>query len=282
MGRNVFGVSHASWVKSLWNIDGSLRMVMNTRTHRDYISLIGETCATGRNRREKKWNEYYFMTYTYVVDALLRDVECIDKSVLDVGTSHGNWFGYLKSKGFKRIYGVELDSQRAEQARSCGYDAVYNCDAAAVPHQSESIDVAVSNDVFVHILQQEDRIAVLKEIERLLVPGGVFILNHSMAKAFKKKDFQIDDYCSFISLDLFISQIKNNTSFRILDFKPTYFHWRFSPPPLVVRVFRRFITFPFITRCLFYSDFYSCRKLSLGDSDYVYVKLQKTPQTPQR
>ena len=88
--------------------------------------------------------------------------------MLDIGTSHGNWLPLLRQFGFSTVLGVEVDAGRAEEARQAGYDDVYNCDARSVPRPAESIDVAVSNDVFVHILRGEDKAAVVPETERLL------------------------------------------------------------------------------------------------------------------
>src|SRR5512137_1190988 len=112
------------------------------KSHNDYIEIIGSTAATGKFRTEICWNRYYSMSYIRAVNNMLSGVETQGKTVLDVGTSHGNWFNFLKSKGFNEIYGVEIDKGRAQQAQACGYTKVYNCDAAAIPHPSESVDVA--------------------------------------------------------------------------------------------------------------------------------------------
>src|SRR4051794_16913782 len=98
------------------------------RSHRDYLAVIGETCATAKSRTEQKWNDYYWKSFVFAVKRMLSDSK--RGAVLDVGTSHGNWFPFLKDLGFQSIYGVELDRQRAEEARKCGYKEVFNCDAA--------------------------------------------------------------------------------------------------------------------------------------------------------
>jgi ubiquinone/menaquinone biosynthesis C-methylase UbiE len=100
-------------------------------------------------------------------------------------------------KEFHPILGVELDPQRAQQAKESGYDQVYNCDAVKIPLPDNSMDLSVSNDMFVHILELEHKIAVLKEMERVLKPGGIFILNHPMSRAFGFKDYHVQEYFSF-------------------------------------------------------------------------------------
>lgn len=242
------------------------------KTHRDYLSVIGGTHATPGDYKNRRWNQYYHLTYTHIVDRMIGDRV---GTVLDVGTSHGHWLPFLKQKGFTVLLGVELDPERAKLAKQSGYHEVYACDAAQIPHPSETIDVAISNDVFVHILRIKDKISVLREVERLLKPGGIFILNHPMSRAFNFKGYHVHEYCSFLSLQEFITLILNNTGLSITDIKPTYYHFRNSRPGFIARWARHFIAIPFVIRFLFYLDYLNARDLPLEDSDVVYVKLVK-------
>jgi SAM-dependent methyltransferase len=209
-----------------------------------------------------------------IVRSMLKDVP--RDEVLDVGTSHGNWYKFLRTAGFKEVIGVELDEKRAEEARQTGYDIVYNCDAAKVPRESCSLSAAVSNDVFVHILQLNDKIAVLKEIERLLRPGGVFVFNHSMSGSIMKEDYHVLNHCSFLSLNELIRMISENTSFKFKDIKPTYYHFRNRPKSLFINSIRpAIIYFPFLVSVFMHIDSFVARRLPIEESDYVYVKLQK-------
>jgi ubiquinone/menaquinone biosynthesis C-methylase UbiE len=243
------------------------------KTHKDYIEIIGETCATGRNYEEKLWNKYYFMSYTYTVNKMLGSV--IGGSVIDVGTSHGNWYPFLKQKGFNEIYGVELDSHRAHHAKQLGYTEIYNCDAAHIPHPSNSIDVAVSNDVFVHILKMEDKVSVVREVERILKPGGIFILNHSMSAAFNYEGYTVSKHCSFLSLQEFLLLLLNNTNYEVLDIKPTYFSFRNGRPSFINKMARALIKLPLSVHLLFFLDYFNSRSLPISESDYLYIKLRK-------
>ena len=244
------------------------------KTQYDYIDIIGETHFTTNNYVDKVWNQYYFKSYSYVVDKMLGDVS--GKSVIDVGTSHGSWFDFLKSKQFGSIYGVEIDPERAALAKECGYTAVYNCDAAEVPIENSSVDYAVSNDVFVHILKLDDKIAVLKKIEDILKPNGVFILNHTMSKAFNYTGYTVEKYCSFLDLDEFIRMVMNHTQFEIVDIKPTYYffrHRRLNPFNRVLR--SAIVRIPLGYYVLFLMDYLYSRKLGMQESDVVYLKLRK-------
>src|SRR5207248_24978 len=100
-------------------------------THRDFVSVIGGTAATGKGLYERRMNAYYLRSAKATVSALLAGEP--RGSVLDVGTSHGVWLPYLRAHGFGRVLGVELDAERAELARRAGYDTVFNCDASEIP-----------------------------------------------------------------------------------------------------------------------------------------------------
>lgn len=246
---------------------------MNAKTHRDYQSVIGETCATGTTYLERRANKYYFDTFKFCVKRMLGKWE--KGAVLDVGTSHGNWFGFLKEAGFSKVFGVEIDAGRAALAQACGYEKVYVCDAANIPHPSGEIDAAVSNDVFVHILRLEDKIAVLKEVERLLRPGGAFVLNHAMSSAYGHQGYTVDGYCSFLSLNDFIDLVKNNTSFQITDIKPTYFMTRGGKRSLLDKLIIVLLMIPFGGGLVRMLDFIRGTIYRLEDSDTVYIKLVK-------
>jgi len=241
-------------------------------SHHDYVEVIGETHKTGRSRTERCWNRYYAHVYERIVSGMLPSSR---GTVLDVGTSYGHWLPFLRRAGFKTILGVEIDSGRATRARERGYDDVFNCDAAAVPLADRSCDVAVSNDVFVHILRLEDKIAVLREVERVLRPGGVFIVNHTMSRPYGFRGYHVDSYCSFLDLDGLLRLVVDNTGFEILDIKPTYYNWRHQKAPLSIRILRRLISLPGIARVLAWLDQRIASRHAIDDADTVYLLLGK-------
>ena len=92
-------------------------MTESGKTHEDYIARIGGTAATARGFMGRRWNRYYFRTLKRTVRDMLADEVGTDATVLDIGTSHGNWLPFLRQLGFHTVVGVELDAERAEQAR---------------------------------------------------------------------------------------------------------------------------------------------------------------------
>lgn len=242
-------------------------------THRDYLAIIGETAATGKGRYERRMNAYYLASSQEIVRTLL-DRSPVG-SVLDVGTSHGHWLRFLRDFGFDRVLGVEIDPDRAELARRTGYDEVFNTDAAELPCLSSSIDQAVSNDVFVHILRLEDKAAVLKEVERVLRPGGVFVFNQPMSRAFGHGEYAVDRHCSYMTLDEVLRLVAGSTSFLVEDVKPGYFVNGAFAASRLERAIRRRMVMPGSVSLLLLLDRLRSRTHSLEQSDYIYLKLRK-------
>jgi ubiquinone/menaquinone biosynthesis C-methylase UbiE len=251
-------------------------MPHTARTHHDNVERIGGTAATADGFMARRWNRYYFRTERRTVRDMLAGEIRPGSSVLDIGTSHGNWLPFLRQVGFNTVLGVELDAGRAEQARQAGYDEVYNCDARSIPRPAESIDAAVSNDVFVHILQLEDKAAVLRETERLLRPGGVMVINHSSARAFGYTSAHVEDHCSFLTLDELIRLVRDNSSLIIEDVKPSYYSVMGRPRPRILRNLLMVLPFGGIATSLL--DHYVRRRQPIDLSDYVYLKLRKSEE----
>ncbi len=249
-------------------------MELISKTHYDYLDIIGTTHAISRTFREQRWNKYFFRTYQRMVHDMLRHES--RESIIDIGTSHGNWYNFFMSHGFKNIFGVELEAARAQQARAAGYTEVFNCDASAIPLANNSVDIAVSNDVFVHILQLRDKAGVLQEVQRILKPSGCFIVNHTMARAFRTPPYHIKGYCSYLSLDRFIRLVHDHTDFTIEDIKPTYFsELRHQSRHFSRKILRRLIVLPGSIPFLMAWDYYTARHKPLELSDVVYLKLRR-------
>lgn len=242
---------------------------ITNKSHRDYVDIIGETALTAKNYRERRWNQYYFSTNQKVVEKLL-GTETKDV-VLDVGCSHGSWFKTWKNLGFNEIHGVEISSERAEQARITGFNHVYNCEANSIPVEDDSYDIVCSSGTFIHILQLQDKLDVFLEIYRILKPGGVFIFNFTPPNSWGFEKDTINRHCSFYTLNTMIRDIITKSGFIIEDIKPTYY------PDY--SMFRKLIGYaiilPFTITLLKFHDFMFSRNIPIQKSSTIYLKLRK-------
>jgi len=99
--------------------------------------------------------------------------------ILDIGCADGTMMVYCGLLGAE-VYGVDLSSKHIEKANS--YLKKYKLkgravagDARRLDFEENYFDKAVSTDFFEH-LSLEDNILALKEIKRVLKPGGVIVI----------------------------------------------------------------------------------------------------------
>jgi ubiquinone/menaquinone biosynthesis C-methylase UbiE len=101
-------------------------------------------------------------------------------TLLDIGAGTGQFLGFVKSVQ-PQLKTIALDlSQpylaRAARALKTGVPTrLVEAPAEAMPFPDRSVDIAVSIFVF-HELPPKVRVAVAKEIARVLKPGGLFVL----------------------------------------------------------------------------------------------------------
>jgi ubiquinone/menaquinone biosynthesis C-methylase UbiE len=107
-------------------------------------------------------------------------------SVLDLGCG-GGVLSLLKRKDV-RLVGVDISEQCASSARRNSYDAALVSQLTALPFASESFDYVVSLDVLGHIAFEE-KDAVLREIKRVLRPGGVTMHGIECLDRERRKDY---------------------------------------------------------------------------------------------
>ena len=90
--------------------------------------------------------------------------------LLDVGCGGGASAVAFAQDGWS-VTGVDVSAAQLELARARGVDVV-QADAEALPFEDESFDAAVS--IFTHT-DVDDFAAVLREVARIVRPGGAFV-----------------------------------------------------------------------------------------------------------
>jgi len=87
--------------------------------------------------------------------------------LLDVGCGAGNMIHHLSRYG--QVKGVEMDPRPVAVARRRGYDVDQGDAARGLAYDDASFDAATALDVIEH---NADDVSILREIERVLKPGG--------------------------------------------------------------------------------------------------------------
>jgi len=103
------------------------------------------------------------------------------KIVLEIGFGHGRWTESLISVA-KQVFAVDIFLDNATYCRKKFLNMenvrfLVN-DGYTIPSQTPAIDFVWSYDSFVHF-KPEDIYSYLKEMKRLLVPGGIAIIHHA-------------------------------------------------------------------------------------------------------
>lgn len=93
-------------------------------------------------------------------------------SVLDVGCGDGLTSGKWISESGMKYVGVDISANAVEEAMRSGLNAVKIKDASTLPFALSSFDAAVCIEVLEHLFDPK---GTIKDIVRVLKPGGVFI-----------------------------------------------------------------------------------------------------------
>ncbi|MCL2158379.1 MAG: class I SAM-dependent methyltransferase [Oscillospiraceae bacterium] len=104
-----------------------------------------------------------------------------DKNVLDIGCGAGGKSLYYASLGARRVVGIDIIEQYAEEsaelAKKLGLADRFEfvlADAAQLPFEDGSFNTIIANDAMEHV---KDPAAVLDECIRTLGPGGRLYIN---------------------------------------------------------------------------------------------------------
>lgn len=111
------------------------------------------------------------------VGILYDDIVPVDEDlgarILEVGCFEGRILEHLRAKGYKNLYGIELNKKAASVASSKGFEV--NCEDVAVsdwPHVS--VDALILNQVLEHV---REPVGFLRSVSRLLKKNGSIYLS---------------------------------------------------------------------------------------------------------
>lgn len=96
-----------------------------------------------------------------------------DAAILDVGTGTGTNLRLLRDLGFVEVSGVDYSPEAIRFCVEKGLGAVERGDIGALPFPDGRFDLVFATDVIEHV---DDDLAALREIRRVLKPGGRVLL----------------------------------------------------------------------------------------------------------
>jgi SAM-dependent methyltransferase len=89
--------------------------------------------------------------------------------VLDIGTSTGTNLRLLTELGQDQVTGLDVSEEAIRFCASKGLGQVRRGSVCALPFADDSLDLVLATDIIEHV---EDDALALREINRVLVPGG--------------------------------------------------------------------------------------------------------------
>lgn len=95
--------------------------------------------------------------------------------ILDIGCGVGGDISILKSKGFKRVFGVEIVSEALYFAKQkFGLNSIVQGNCESLPFRSEQFQCCLATNIIEHILYPPK---LMEEIYRVLKPAGMVVIN---------------------------------------------------------------------------------------------------------
>jgi tRNA (uracil-5-)-methyltransferase TRM9 len=127
-----------------------------------------------------------------VVESFLNDLD-IGSIGADVGCGNGKYLGVNPNVA---VLGSDRSNVLLDIVRDRGFEAMI-CDTLDLPYRSESFDFALSIAVIHHLSSNERRLAALKELLRIIKPGGRLLVFVWALEQSGKRTFQTQD--NFVS-----------------------------------------------------------------------------------
>lgn len=120
-----------------------------------------------------KKNNWWFVTRNNFIYSLIKKHTSRDDiKILDAGCAQGNLLLYLNDKGFKNIYGMDMDKNLLKQFKDSGIKA-YAMDLRETDFDDETFDIIISSDIIEHI---DNDMRAIHEMKRILKKNGIIII----------------------------------------------------------------------------------------------------------
>ncbi len=107
--------------------------------------------------------------------------------ILDVGCANGGFLNYLHKQGLHHLYGIDPTVKFVKNAKlKMGYN-IKNGSADLIPFKDNTFDAIVIDNVIEHLVNPGK---ALREIKRVLTPGGMLYIGAPNAANYRKASFE--------------------------------------------------------------------------------------------
>ena len=147
------------------------------------------------------------------IDEIVKNTNLEGKSILDIGCGCGGAaFHLIKKHRAKSVQGIDPETlviktaQQLAKKNNLADKATFKCvEPGPLQYKEETFDVIFSKEVFLHIPDKE---ALLKDVHRILKPGGLIIVSDWMRIDDNPPSKQMQDYIAAEGLDMLMCSLK--------------------------------------------------------------------------
>ncbi|MDX8431268.1 MAG: class I SAM-dependent methyltransferase [Candidatus Algichlamydia australiensis] len=102
--------------------------------------------------------------------------------IVEYGCGYGRLLQFLKSEGYTNLYGFDFAPKMIERGKSAHPDLNLTCikESGKVPLEDEACDLVILSTILCCTVAKEEQTKIVKEMQRILKPGGVLYLSDFM------------------------------------------------------------------------------------------------------
>ena len=136
---------------------------------------------------------------------LLSKIDLNDGRILDVGTGCGASVTFFGESG--QTFAIDSSWRMVEKARLKGGKNFIVADAFALPIKSDSFNLITAVGLLEY---QKEKVVLLKEFQRVVVPTGYFLLTYSQISLLNRMRFLWGHRIYLLSSDEFVQLVKES------------------------------------------------------------------------
>ena len=148
------------------------------------------------------------------IDEVLNGIDVSDKSILDIGCGCGGAaIHFIKNHGAKSVLGIDTEILVIQRAKELSLSndvsefVEFRCiNPGPLDIPDESVDLVFSKEVFLHIPNKKD---LLKDIFRVLKPGGLIATSDWMRVDDNPPSIQMQEYIKAEGLDMYMCSLEH-------------------------------------------------------------------------